>query len=404
MASIYRIGYKRDGEQRTLAKYYIKYKDANGQWQRVPGYESKELTKKLAARLEHEAATGVKPADSTPPLDLLEAYRVSLKAKGRDARYIREACNRIKAILVAGGYKRVADLVAYRVEAFIVKKGAATRNTYVANIKAFCNWLVENDILATSPMRHLSKLSENPVRIRRSLSPDEIAALLNAAVTGEPFKSFTGEARYMLYLAALNTGFRAQELASLTADSIKPGKIILAADAAKDGCEAHQPVKPEFENQIRAFAQGKTKLWPGKWYRKAAKYVYRDCKIAGVPITTTDGIIDFHAFRTTFITHLVLAGVHPKQTQLLARHSTMELTMKFYTRLKFDETAIAIGSLPTYGVHRVLPSQQENEGPSALQHRSPEEGLSGPHPRPKTARRVRGTRDGLEKGNGQAKG
>lgn len=40
---------------------------------------------------------------------------------------------------------------------------------------------------------------------------------------------------------------------------------------------------------------------------------------------------DFHGLRHTFITNLSLNGVDPKTAQTLARHSSMELTMRTYT-------------------------------------------------------------------------
>jgi hypothetical protein len=44
-------------------------------------------------------------------------------------------------------------------------------------------------------------------------------------------------------------------------------------------------------------------------------------------------VIDFHALRTTFVSSLVAAGIHPRVAQALARHSTVELTMKAYTEV-----------------------------------------------------------------------
>ena len=45
-----------------------------------------------------------------------------------------------------------------------------------------------------------------------------------------------------------------------------------------------------------------------------------------------DGLVaDFHALRHTFMTNLAIAGVHPKTAQMLARHSTIAMTMDRYT-------------------------------------------------------------------------
>jgi integrase len=60
-------------------------------------------------------------------------------------------------------------------------------------------------------------------------------------------------------------------------------------------------------------------------------------KAAKIEVSTPDGVLDFHALRTTYITNLVRAGLYPKTVQTLARHSTVELTMKIYARLNKNE-------------------------------------------------------------------
>lgn len=55
---------------------------------------------------------------------------------------------------------------------------------------------------------------------------------------------------------------------------------------------------------------------------------------------------DFHSNRHTFISNLSRAGVHPKLAQILARHSTINLTMNVYTHMGMDEKARAVASIP----------------------------------------------------------
>ena len=57
------------------------------------------------------------------------------------------------------------------------------------------------------------------------------------------------------------------------------------------------------------------------------------------------GVLDFHAFRDTVITNLTRGGVHPKDAQTLARHSTITLTMG---RLRFKVRRDAVGSVTTF--------------------------------------------------------
>jgi integrase len=55
-----------------------------------------------------------------------------------------------------------------------------------------------------------------------------------------------------------------------------------------------------------------------------------------VKYETKDGILDFHALRTTAITRWVKAGLPPEQVKTLARHSTITLTLDVYTKLGID--------------------------------------------------------------------
>lgn len=58
-------------------------------------------------------------------------------------------------------------------------------------------------------------------------------------------------------------------------------------------------------------------------------------------------VADFHALRHTFISNLARAGVHPRNAQALARHSTIDLTMNVYTHVEMGELASDLESLPS---------------------------------------------------------
>jgi len=52
-----------------------------------------------------------------------------------------------------------------------------------------------------------------------------------------------------------------------------------------------------------------------------------------------NGLPGFHALRHTFISNLARAGIHPRNAQALARHSTIDLTMNVYTHVAMDDLA-----------------------------------------------------------------
>ena len=72
-----------------------------------------------------------------------------------------------------------------------------------------------------------------------------------------------------------------------------------------------------------------------------------DLSAAGVPFEDEAGhVYDFHALRHQFITDMVRAGVHPKDAQALARHSTIDLTMNRYAHVRKADLAAALAKLP----------------------------------------------------------
>ncbi len=90
---------------------------------------------------------------------------------------------------------------------------------------------------------------------------------------------------------------------------------------------------------IRGHSMPTERVWQGNWWQRAAEMLAVDLKAAKIAVETPDGILDFHALRTTYITNLIRAGLYPKTVQILARHSDINLTMRVYARLGVDAIA-----------------------------------------------------------------
>ena len=58
------------------------------------------------------------------------------------------------------------------------------------------------------------------------------------------------------------------------------------------------------------------------------------------------GVADVHALRSFFVTQLVRSGANPRLVMNLARHSSSNMTIGIYTRLRGDEERAAVESLP----------------------------------------------------------
>lgn len=112
------------------------------------------------------------------------------------------------------------------------------------------------------------------------------------------------------------------------------------------------------------------RLWEGKWAedRRAAKMSRKDLE-ASRTVWVNEAVsdderherensdclayvdhagryFDFHALRHQFITMLAKNGVHPRVAQDLARHASIELTIRAYSHLDLYDLGSAIESLP----------------------------------------------------------
>lgn len=86
----------------------------------------------------------------------------------------------------------------------------------------------------------------------------------------------------------------------------------------------------------------------------------RDLAVAGIPKRDErDRVVDIHALRVTFGTHLCAAGVPLRVAQAALRHSKPELTANIYTDPKLLDVAGAINALPA--LHGPLPGNANCE-------------------------------------------
>jgi integrase len=232
--------------------------------------------------------------------------------------------------------------------------GVRTSNHYLAAVKGFTHWLVKDRRAAFDPLACLSALNaELDLRhVRRALEPGEFAALVEAARNGKPFRGLTGPDRAALYTLAAHTGFRASELASLTPGSFDftAPSVTVEAAYSKHRRKDVQPLRPDVAAILREYVRGRpasAPLWPGNWPDDGAIMMRHDLARAGIPFLDGQGrAYDFHALRHQFISDLVAAGVHPKDAQVLARHSTITLTMNRYAHVRPANLQAALDKLP----------------------------------------------------------
>jgi integrase len=193
-----------------------------------------------------------------------------------------------------------------------------------------------------------------------------------------------GRERELMYKTMVLTGLRKGELASLTVgqvylDAEPPFAELLARDE-KAGRGANIPLRADLIDDLRDYfalrlkldqenashagqavpmaLHASTKLFTVP--RDFIKIFDRDLAAAGIAKRDDrDRVVDIHALRHTFGTHLSKAGVTPRVAMAAMRHSSLELTMNIYTDPALLDVAGAIDVLPSFRTER--PSR-----PSAL--------------------------------------
>ncbi len=323
-----------------------------------------ELALSEAIRNSHRESAGlVNPYEKhfvRPLTGHIGDWHTALIAKGTTEKHANLLRMRATAVVTGCRFKCWTDLSASRVQSFIGTlrdddKSHQTCNFYLQAIKQFARWMVADRRAPHNPVGHLQGFNVRTDRRhdRRALSTNELRRLLT--VTSAQPKRFLldGAARSLLYRLVAETGLRAEECRSLTPQSFhfegQHSRVTVEAAYAKNRRECEIPLRPELAARIKDWMSG---LWDtDRMFRfskdKGAAMVRADLEAAGIDYVDSSGrYADFHSLRHTFITNLARGGVHPKDAQTLARHSTINLTMDRYTHRALAEVANALSALP----------------------------------------------------------
>jgi integrase len=368
MASVFKR--KRDRLRKNSA-WFIAFSDENGVRRTVKGCSVKQATQLMAAKLESEAELrrrGVidRKADlyrlheATPLADHLEAWRIYLLGKGNGDRHAIEGHARVVNLIALAKATRLSDLTLTRVQAALATlkdKGRSLRTIhhYASLAKNFAKWAWHDGRSRDDLLAHL-QLPDNPEsdrrRKRRALSEGELLRLVAAAETGPTYSGLPGVDRSMLYRIAAGTGFRSDELQSLTPESFDlEGEFPTITVEAKDSKRRRrdvQPIQSSLASILKPWLAGRREgqqVFPvDRWAILEA--LKADLKAADIQYKTDEGFADVHSLRHAYITALAKSNAPVKIVQSLARHSTPVLTLGVYTHLALYDQTPALDSLP----------------------------------------------------------
>ncbi len=355
---------------KNAERYTILYYDEHGKRRKKMGYSDKRESERLAVKLE-ETAKKIKdgmidPRDlayhkheGRPLAEHVDDFGRYLTAKGGSEGYLNATIVQVTKILELAKARRISDLSLSRMLDATMALRARGHNTdtvnhYIRAAKGFSRWLWKDGRAREHHLAHLATSSPDSDRRRprRALTPDEATRVVQAAERGSICWSIEGPERAMLYRLALGTGFRADELRSLTPEDFNltasTPTARCRAGYTKNGKEAIQPLAQSLADQIRPWLAGKEPGRPifERLTSHTAEMLRIDLEAASVPYETDSGVADFHSLRGCYISYLVASGASVKTCQTLARHSDPKLTIGIYAKASRYDLDSAVEALP----------------------------------------------------------
>lgn len=346
------------------------------------------VTKEMLAKHGVQDAAGdrFRQTDTTPLKELLEVWGKDLEARGNTPKYVGDELHQAAEVLRMAKVEYFPQLTASPVQIALGelrKKHKDTKgeevpglslsslNHHLRSTKSFCRWLWRDGRIAADPIGGLRGYNSKTDRRRwrRAMTVDEVKALYKAADAGEELWTMSGEDRGMLYRVMLGTGFRVKEIRTLMVKNCfvsdnQPAMVVLAG-FSKRRREDRQPIREKLAVLVKKYIKKKG-LGPDDLLftlpDKPNRMLQHDLKVADVARKDTHGrVLDLHSLRHTYITECA-RHFSPKITQQLARHSTITLTMDFYTHLESDEATNALANAAFYGEKKKGEDQKKEVG------------------------------------------
>lgn len=341
--------------------YTYRYLDYKNKYRTVKTkYTKKKYAKADAEYLAieaHQIRIGMRPEPlaqdcvDTENLQIhLENYLEWGKAHGGkfrkpwDSEHIRKLQAQITWWLIESGWGKYKEINIRKAERILLKKSQQTRmikgkkvkitgktvNHYKTALVSFVNYIRrEFQINGDDPLAGLSGWDTSVTYKTRDLTLDELKRLLNAA----PIE------RRIIYLTAVITGLRREELFNLTDKNYDKKKacFLIKSDENKERRENLTIFLPENLNKyLQLYIKNRGK-WPKLFkfnFERAAELFDLDCLKAGVKKETREGKLVFKSLRDTHVNLVIDLGADVKTGMSLSRHKTAAIYLGNYAQRK----------------------------------------------------------------------
>ena len=378
--------------------YTVEFGTGKSRRREVTGFRDRDSAKAYLHELENRAEkrrTGMidsrleaYEAHARRPLaEHVADFLAVKKAEHNTSKHIASLQRHLDWMITAIRAETIADIGATQVTLAIGRmKDAGTSlrtcNSYMTSMKAFVKWclldkrLIEDVLLAVTAYDHAT----DPRHSRRAPSVDEIHCLLDTARSRSAEQcDFFGEDRAMAYETSFLTGFRANEIRSLTPENYDiEGDHPCITMRARNSKRRRLDIQPLPEVAVLRFATWLTGKPAGrrifeKMPRDTARMLRADLAIAraawiaeaAAPAerkqreesdflkyeNSVGEFFDFHACRHGYITLISETCKSVKQAQTLARVSTPKLLDR-YSHIQLhgmQQAADAVGQMLANG-------------------------------------------------------
>ena len=286
-----------------------------------------------------------------------ESKKSRLKKSTTTDTQARATTSRVRKLIEGCGFVIWRNVSAEKVNEYIEGRpdgmSQQTAHFYVQSFRRFVGWMFEQGYIDKAPKMNNVSTSRNygiPFEL------DEFKQLLEAARTGPESYGLTGHQRYILYLLAVETGLRRDELRSLTVASVDLKNSCVFVKGGMDGAtknkdDAVQHFTPETGQLLQEYIKGKMpNVQLFKIHDKSGWMIQADCKAAGIEVEKSNGKkLNFHSLRHTCGSYLSAHGVQPKVVMEIMRHKDINLTMSRYAHLLSGQKQTAVNKLPRFG-------------------------------------------------------
>ena len=297
----------------------------------------------------------------------IEDWLATVRSEGVTAKQLHLLGADVRRLKTIAGWTTIADITSSSAKVALGKLqsehglSAQTRNHYLAHLKQFARWLDRDKRIKDDPLETLQPISVESDRRhdRRCPSDDEIARLLEylQGPRAKVRRGMTGPQRALGYKISMATGYRAQELRSLTLASFDwdRSEVTVVASYSKRRRTDTQQLPPWLAKEVKAWIDAGGQLWGGFAASYPGRILIADLTAAAVPYSVPGKageplFFDFHAFRHWYVTWAAnVPGMSPRTLLALTRLSSVELAMKVYGKGKVDEQKKAVGMLPDIG-------------------------------------------------------